>query len=127
MKRIISLILTVFTVLAVISGCAGEGTVTNTEAETKPAETTAEVTTEEVTTEEVTTEPETTEEITTEPETTEPTFPEPDQAVLDAPAATDFQVTHVFGTDMVIHKARRIVVYARSGTRNLQDLQAPLL
>ncbi len=111
MKRIISLILTVFTVLAVISGCAGEGTVTNTEAETKPAETTAEVTTEEVTTEEVTTEPETTEEITTEPETTEPTFPEPDQAVLDAPAATDFQVTHVFGNDMVIQRNEYIRVW----------------
>ena len=111
MKRLISLILTVFTVLALICGCAGNTTVTETEEQTQPAETTAEVTTEEVTTEAVTTEEVTTEEVTTEPEVTEPAFPEPTQEVLDAPAATAFKVTGVYGNDMVIQRNEYIRVW----------------
>ena len=109
MKRIIAFILTAVTVLVMICGCVGSDTVTDTE-------TTAADITEEVTTEPEVTEPETTEEVTTEPETTEPettvpTFPEPDQAVLDAPAATAFKVTGVYGNDMVIQRNEYIRVW----------------
>ena len=109
MKRLIAFILTAVTVLALVCGCTGGNEVTDTE-------TTAAKVTEPETTEPVTTEPETTEEVTTEPETTEPEttaplFSDPDQAVLDAPAATAFKVTGVYGNDMVIQRNEYIRVW----------------
>ena len=109
MKRLIAFILTAVTVLALVCGCTGTTVVTDTDTE-------AEKTTEQITTEPETTEPETTEEVTTEPETTEPEttaplFPEPEQAVLDAPAATAFKVTGVYGNDMIIQRNEYIRVW----------------
>ena len=115
--RIGLLLMSLLLLLCLTLAACNEGDV----ADTTAGDTVTDAPTEEITTvPEETSEPETTEPETTEPETTEPETTEPETTVivdvpvgevLDAPHATQFTVSNVFASDMVVQRGEFIRVW----------------